>query len=121
MGDSYQAIYDAVRSRISGCDVSSVVENAAHDAFDFSHMKQIVQQEICIAAAEHARPSAVYRPSVYPDGNQWCALYGANLQEGVAGFGDTPADAMTAFDKAWATERIQSTAQRKLIPPPQET
>lgn len=24
------------------------------------------------------------------DGDQWCALYGANLQEGIAGFGNTP-------------------------------
>ena len=28
------------------------------------------------------------------DGDQWCALYGENLQEGVAGFGRTPAEAM---------------------------
>lgn len=31
------------------------------------------------------------------DGNQWCVLYGANLQEGIAGFGDTPISAMRAF------------------------
>ena len=33
------------------------------------------------------------------DGNQFCYLYGANLQEGVAGFGDTPELAMLDFDK----------------------
>ena len=32
--------------------------------------------------------------SVFLDGNQWCALVGENLQEGVAGFGDTPSDAL---------------------------
>lgn len=26
----------------------------------------------------------------YLDGNKWCALYGENLQEGLAGFGDSP-------------------------------
>jgi len=26
----------------------------------------------------------------YKDGNQWCCLYGENLQEGIAGFGSTP-------------------------------
>lgn len=26
----------------------------------------------------------------YKDGDQWCALYGANLQDGIAGFGNTP-------------------------------
>ena len=34
----------------------------------------------------------------------WCALLGANLQEGVAGFGTTPAKAMWAFDTAWHHE-----------------
>ena len=37
------------------------------------------------------------------DGDQWCALYGENLQEGVAGFGRTPAEAMADFDQAWTT------------------
>lgn len=28
--------------------------------------------------------------TISKDGDQWCALYGANLQEGIAGFGATP-------------------------------
>lgn len=28
------------------------------------------------------------------DGDMWCALLGENLQEGVAGFGDTPQEAL---------------------------
>ena len=54
------------------------------------------------AANEMMRPSAVYRPAIYIDGNDWCALYGENIQDGVAGFGDSPAEAMAAFDTAWA-------------------
>jgi hypothetical protein len=50
-------------------------------------------------------PSVLYRPRLMADGTKWCALYGENLQEGVAGFGDTPAEAMHEFDKAWTTER----------------
>lgn len=53
------------------------------------------------AAISHQRPSVLYRPQLCQDGNQWCALYGENLMEGVAGFGDTPKDAMEAFDAAW--------------------
>lgn len=34
---------------------------------------------------------------VFQDGNQWCCLYGVNLQEGIAGFGDTPYLSMTDF------------------------
>jgi len=36
---------------------------------------------------------------VYPDGDQWCALLGENLQEGGAGFGSTPIEAVQALIK----------------------
>lgn len=60
------------------------------------------------AAAQAERPSAIYRPALSIDGNQWCALYGDNLQDGVAGFGDSPAEAMHAFDTAWAAKLAMS-------------
>ncbi len=47
------------------------------------------------------QPCVVHRPRLYPDGDQWCALYGDSVQEGVAGFGGSPQEAMEAFDKAW--------------------
>lgn len=50
-------------------------------------------------------PSVLYRPRLMADGDKWCALYGDDLATGVAGFGDTPAGAMYAFDQAWTTER----------------
>jgi hypothetical protein len=34
------------------------------------------------------------------DGDQWYALYGTNLQEGIAGFGPTPDEALIAFAEA---------------------
>ncbi len=34
------------------------------------------------------------------DGDQWCILWGENLQEGVAAFGSTPVAALQAFDQA---------------------
>ncbi len=57
------------------------------------------------AAAEAQRPSVLYRPKLAADGTKWCALYGDDLASGVAGFGDTPAEAMHEFDKAWSSER----------------
>lgn len=66
-----------------------------------AHEARMASAAIQIAAGCHERPSAIYRPAISTDGNQWCALYGANLQDGVAGFGDSPALAMEAFDKAW--------------------
>lgn len=46
-------------------------------------------------------PFTLYRPRLFVDGNQWCALYGENIQDGVAGFGDTPEKAVKAFNEAW--------------------
>jgi hypothetical protein len=41
------------------------------------------------------------KPSLSIDGNQWCVLYGEDLQNGIAGFGDTPYLAVLDFNKAW--------------------
>jgi hypothetical protein len=38
---------------------------------------------------------------LFRDGDQWCALYGEDLQDGCSGFGDSPAQAMEAFDREW--------------------
>ena len=54
---------------------------------------------------ESIRPSTVYKPRLFMDGNQWCALYGENLQDGVAGFGLSPEKAMAAFDTAWRQDQ----------------
>ncbi|KKK78044.1 hypothetical protein LCGC14_2847530, partial [marine sediment metagenome] len=53
------------------------------------------------AAAEKLRPSSLYKPALSIDGDQWCALYGANLQDGVVGFGISPDAAYRAFDEEW--------------------
>lgn len=46
-------------------------------------------------------PSTIYKPRLFVDGDQWCALYGENIQDGVAGFGDSPFMAYADFDKQW--------------------
>lgn len=68
---------------------------------------------IQVAAASHERPSVLYRPSLTVDGNQWCAIYGENLQDGVAGFGNSPADAMWDFDRNWVRGIAPKAAQEK--------
>jgi len=52
-------------------------------------------------AEELKRPFFLLKPRVYPDGNQWCALLGENLQDGVAGFGYSPDAATRDFDRQW--------------------
>jgi hypothetical protein len=34
---------------------------------------------------------------IFKDGNKWCVLQGDNLQEGIAGFGDTITEALEDF------------------------
>lgn len=101
--DSYQPIYDAVRSRISGCDVGQAVESAFREA-NLSHHVAMAAESAREAAAEHYRPSVLFKPALSIDGDQWCALYGDDLQCGVAGFGDSPAEAMLDFDRQWVTK-----------------
>jgi hypothetical protein len=96
-----QAIYDAVRSRISNCDSGEVISRAVRESFDVSHQVSIVAQEFINTAMEQSRPSVLFRPRIFLDGNEWCALYGENLQDGIAGFGKSPALAMSDFDKNW--------------------
>jgi hypothetical protein len=52
-------------------------------------------------SCEINRPSYIYKPKLSIDGNQWCALYGENIQEGVVGFGVSPEKAYEEFDKEW--------------------
>ena len=106
MSDTYQAVYEAVRSRLSRCDVGQAIREACH--LDASHAIQSVQQEMLAVAYAMQTPSAIYRPRIMIDGNKWGALYGDNLQEGVAGFGDSPAEAMADFDKNWNAKLPES-------------
>ena len=101
--EAYQPIYDAVRSRISNGDIGAAVEAAMRDANLFHHAEMAANSIHC-AAAEYERPSVLFRPKLFIDGDQWCALYGADLQEGVAGFGDSPTKAMWDFDREWAKD-----------------
>lgn len=114
MSDNYQAVYDAVRSRFHG-DFSAAVSDAINQqASGLSWAIDAVRQEFSaaadtqrLAALEAQRPSVLFRPAIAMDGDQWCALYGDNLQDGVTGFGNTPHAAMLDFDSNWNTQLAQ--------------
>ena len=65
------------------------------------HATSMVQASFQDVAYEMMRPAVIFKPRLSKDGDQWCALFGDNLQVGVSGFGNTPADAMFDFDKNW--------------------
>lgn len=104
MMDTYQAVYDAVRSRISNGDIGAAVESAIRDA-NIAHYAEMIAENYRSVASQQERPSVLFRPALFIDGDQWCALYGANLQDGVAGFGNSPNAAMLAFDANWCAPR----------------
>ena len=56
---------------------------------------------VCDSRLYEERPSSRIKPRLSIDGNQWCALFGDNIQEGVAGFGNSPNLAYFDFDKQW--------------------
>lgn len=100
MSDSYQAIYDAVRSKITGGSVGDAIESALRNA-NISHYFEMAMRSAQQATGEYERPSAIFRPALSLDGDSWCALYGKDLQQGCVGFGKSPAEAMWDFDKNW--------------------
>jgi hypothetical protein len=65
----------------------------------YEKMCNIVEQKTLALIGE-------LKPKFFKDGNMWCFLYGENLQEGVAGFGETPYQAMFAFEKSFRNEYI---------------
>lgn len=100
MNDTYQPIYDAVRSRLHNCDISTAVENVIREA-NLSFYAERALGVVMAAVGEYERPFVMLRPALSIDGDKWCALYGENLQDGLAGFGASPADAFCAFDAAF--------------------
>ena len=60
--------------------------------------------------AEEMNLVALLRPRVFIDGNKWCVLYGDDLMNGIAGFGDSPILAVYDFNKAWRKPIAQQPA-----------
>ncbi len=75
---------------------SSWVAYRAHD------MLNIIQ-------AEWTKPSVMFGPRIFLDGNEWCCLLGDNMQVGIVGFGFSPEHATLAFDRAWYEKTKEAT------------
>lgn len=73
----------------------------------FDHEESQIRYQTAVEVSEHSL-FALLKPSLKRNGDQWCVLYGDDLQTGVAGFGKSPAKAVLAFTAAWYT-MIEST------------
>lgn len=78
---------------------------------DFNQ-KELITQSHCFTAekeqrlldmhyCEKDRPFHHLKPRLFIDGDQWCCLYGENLQDGIAGFGESPSIASYEFDSTF--------------------
>lgn len=86
-------------------------------SFAIDVVKTAICEEAAIVRGALTAPHVIYKPDLFPDGTQWCALFGADLQSGVAGFGDTPAAAMADFDTAWTSRKTPSSEVKDRIHP----
>lgn len=75
--------------------------NTALEAENTEQLRQQAAKKAIKVEENRLRPSVNFKPKLIRDGNKWCALYGEDLQEGVAGFGDSPDEAMRNFDSEW--------------------
>jgi hypothetical protein len=72
------------------------------------HQEMKHYQEMCNLEEERVTTLiSKLKPKLSKDGNMWCFLYGENLQEGIAGFGETPHEAMVDFDNNFRKERAK--------------
>jgi hypothetical protein len=77
-------------------------------SMESNYIDTLYQKQISSADIElDLKLFQVLKPMLVKEGNQWCCLYGENLQEGIAGFGDTPHQAVLAFNNAWYTEQAK--------------
>lgn len=98
--ETYQPIFDAVKSSLRNTDVGAAVREA-FSGCDFSWIQAKAQESITSTENEYQRPAVLFRPTLTLDGNAWIAVYGPDLQVGVVGTGDSPYAAMADFDRAW--------------------
>lgn len=92
MSSDYEAVYNAVKTRLNQVDFEGIVSRA----FDISYARATVEQELLITVSQWARPSAIYRPRLTKINGGWVAVY-----YGVLGNGRTPDEAMQSFDTNW--------------------
>jgi hypothetical protein len=96
--------------------LGSQQEEHVSSAFQFAAelQQRAATQALCVENSRE-RPFMLLRPRMFPDGNQWCALYGENIQEGVCGFGDTPNLASYDFDNNWYGQKLMVEVKHETI------
>ena len=74
------------------------IERYNHDK-DYTHEAEMA----ILIEAQEMNLTSILSPKIYIDGNQWCVLYGDNIQDGICGFGETPKLAIYDLNKSFNT------------------
>jgi len=77
-------------------------------ANSINHYQSIQHQErldLLIAESDMVFVKS-YNLIPFKDGDEWCVLLGDNIQDGIAGFGKTPLNAILDFNTKFRTETI---------------
>lgn len=80
------------------------VQSGVLNERDSGWLAGMIQRGVDAVTTEQLRmasPAYTLKPALAVDGNQWCALLGKDLQEGICGFGKSPADAYEDFNRSW--------------------
>ena len=78
-------------------------------SLDDFYQTRIYEMEMSVAVREHdVAYFGKLNPRLFKDGDQWCCLLGENIQEGVAGFGDTPHKAIMQWNHNLEFEKAGS-------------
>lgn len=67
-------------------------------------LRRAIQDGLELHAQALTSPHIVFKPTLALDGNLWMALYGENLQSGIAGFGTSPQKAIDDFNANWCLD-----------------
>ena len=101
MNDIYQATYDVVSRKIGYFDAGELIDKIN---CNFSNIDQYFRNAADELSYELTRPCILYKVIPFKDGNEWCALLGENIQDGICGFGKSPYLALKEFDNAFYKE-----------------
>jgi len=97
VGESSEKVLELVADR-----VREIVEAETHENATLALDQVSVRAVATLRLAHPIDPRKILPMAgirVSKDGDQWCALVGPDLQEGVAGFGRTPAEAVIELER----------------------
>lgn len=94
----YNLQRDAMQEMVTVFQQNMPSENSIITAIKDTLSWSLPDRSVTLVAALKLTP--------FPDGNMWCYLYGEDLQNGVAGFGETVSKAAANFYEEFTNRKL---------------